>query len=88
MVGVNLPQKAAGFLLKKELTYFAKALESPSRPFLAILGGFVRTKIVLIRPCLTRFLYLSFKISCLVDHDLEMFYFHYLIYFFQSQSER
>ncbi|TKX23887.1 phosphoglycerate kinase [Elsinoe australis] len=39
MVGVNLPQKASGFLMKKELDYFAKALESPSRPFLAILGG-------------------------------------------------
>ncbi|KAJ5714064.1 Phosphoglycerate kinase [Penicillium malachiteum] len=33
------PQKAAGFLVKKELEYFAKALESPARPFLAILGG-------------------------------------------------
>jgi phosphoglycerate kinase len=39
MVGVDLPQKAAGFLMKKELDYFAKALESPKRPFLAILGG-------------------------------------------------
>ena len=39
MVGVDLPQKASGFLVKKELEYFAKALESPSRPFLAILGG-------------------------------------------------
>ena len=39
MVGVDLPQKAAGFLVKKELEYFAKALESPQRPFLAILGG-------------------------------------------------
>ncbi|OAA53320.1 phosphoglycerate kinase [Cordyceps fumosorosea ARSEF 2679] len=39
MVGVQLPQKAAGFLMKKELDYFAKALESPERPFLAILGG-------------------------------------------------
>ena len=39
MVGCQLPQKAAGFLLKKELTYFAKALVSPERPFLAILGG-------------------------------------------------
>lgn len=39
MVGVDLPQKAAGFLMKKELDYFAKALESPQRPFLAILGG-------------------------------------------------
>lgn len=39
MVGVNLPQKAAGFLMKKELDYFAMALEKPKRPFLAILGG-------------------------------------------------
>ncbi len=39
MVGVNLPQKAAGFLMQKELQYFAKALESPDKPFLAILGG-------------------------------------------------
>jgi phosphoglycerate kinase len=39
MVGVDLPQKAAGFLMKKELDYFARALENPQRPFLAILGG-------------------------------------------------
>jgi phosphoglycerate kinase len=39
MVGINLPIKAAGFLMKKELDYFAKALEHPERPFLAILGG-------------------------------------------------
>jgi len=39
MVGVELPQKAAGFLMKKELEFFAKALENPERPFLAILGG-------------------------------------------------
>lgn len=39
MVGVDLPQKAAGFLMKKELDYFAQALEKPQRPFLAILGG-------------------------------------------------
>ena len=39
MVGVDLPQKASGFLMKKELDYFAKALENPKRPFLAILGG-------------------------------------------------
>ncbi|KAL6239809.1 phosphoglycerate kinase [Aspergillus navahoensis] len=39
MVGVELPQKASGFLVKKELEYFAKALEEPQRPFLAILGG-------------------------------------------------
>ncbi|KAK0441165.1 phosphoglycerate kinase [Desarmillaria tabescens] len=39
MVGVQLPQRASGFLVKKELEYFAKALEHPERPFLAILGG-------------------------------------------------
>lgn len=38
MVGVNLT-KASGFLMKKELDYFAKVLEKPERPFLAILGG-------------------------------------------------
>ena len=39
MVGVNLPVRAAGFLMKKELDFFSKALEQPDRPFLAILGG-------------------------------------------------
>ena len=39
MIGVKLPQKASGFLMKKELDYFAQALEKPKRPFLAILGG-------------------------------------------------
>ncbi|KAH9966512.1 phosphoglycerate kinase [Russula dissimulans] len=39
MVGIKLPQRASGFLVKKELEYFAKALENPDEPFLAILGG-------------------------------------------------
>lgn len=39
VVGLDLPQRAAGFLVSKELTFFAKALEHPERPFLAILGG-------------------------------------------------
>lgn len=39
MVGVTLPIRACGFLMKRELEYFAKALDNPSRPFLAILGG-------------------------------------------------
>ncbi len=29
----------AGFLMKKELTYFNKALEKPARPLVAIIGG-------------------------------------------------
>src|SRR5690606_26813541 len=39
MVGVELPQRASGFLMQKELEYFGKALSNPERPFLAILGG-------------------------------------------------
>jgi len=54
MVGVNLV-KAAGFLMKKELEYFAKALEPPPRPFLAILGGAkVSDKIKLIQNMLSK----------------------------------
>lgn len=55
MVGVELPQKASGFLMKKELDYFAKALESPARPFLAILGGAkISDKILLIDNLLSK----------------------------------
>src|SRR5947207_10693122 len=39
MVGIKLPRRAAGFLMKKELEAFAKVLEQPRRPLLAILGG-------------------------------------------------
>jgi len=39
MVGCDLPQKAAGFLMKKELDAFAAVLDIPKKPFLAILGG-------------------------------------------------
>lgn len=39
MVGVNLPDKAAGFLMEAELNAFAKVLDHPQRPLLAILGG-------------------------------------------------
>lgn len=39
MVGVKLPLRAAGFLLKKELDAFAQVLENPKRPLLAVLGG-------------------------------------------------
>ncbi|GAW01961.1 phosphoglycerate kinase [Lentinula edodes] len=55
MVGVKLPQRAAGFLVKKELEFFAKALEKPERPFLAILGGAkVSDKILLIENMLDK----------------------------------
>ena len=55
MVGVALEPKASGFLLKKELEFFAKALDNPQRPFLAILGGAkVADKIQLIRNLLDK----------------------------------
>ena len=37
-VGKFLPA-ASGFLMKKEIEYFSRALTSPERPFLTILGG-------------------------------------------------
>jgi len=39
MLGEGYEKRAAGFLIKKELEYFSKALDSPARPFLSILGG-------------------------------------------------
>ena len=39
MVGVDLPERAAGYLLKKEIEYLHDAVESPRRPFVAIIGG-------------------------------------------------
>ncbi|TIA85246.1 hypothetical protein E3P99_04042 [Wallemia hederae] len=53
--GIKLDTRAAGFLVKKELEYFAKVIESPERPFLAILGGAkVSDKIQLIDNMLTK----------------------------------
>jgi len=55
MLGEGFEKRAAGTLLNKELTYFAKALESPERPFLAILGGAkVQDKIQLIENMLDK----------------------------------
>jgi phosphoglycerate kinase len=55
MVGVDHKIRAAGYLLKKELDYFAKALETPERPFLVILGGAkVADKIQLIKTMLDK----------------------------------
>merc|ERR1712038_321877 len=39
MMGDGFEHRASGFLLKKELNYFSKALDNPEHPFLAILGG-------------------------------------------------
>jgi len=39
MLGEGFDQRAAGFLVQKELKYFEKVLMTPEHPFLAILGG-------------------------------------------------
>ena len=57
MVGVTkfLPQAAGGYLLKKEIDYLGQAVENPSRPFIAILGGAkVSDKIKVIKNLLDR----------------------------------
>lgn len=55
MVGVDLPQKAAGFLMEAEINAFQAVLESPKRPLLAILGGAkIADKIPLIRNLLDK----------------------------------
>jgi len=49
MVGFDGETRAAGFLLKKELEYFSKVLESPDRPLTVVMGGAkVKDKIQLI----------------------------------------
>ena len=50
VVGVDLTEKVAGFLMQKELDAFAAVLDNPKRPLLAILGGAkIADKIPLIR---------------------------------------
>jgi phosphoglycerate kinase len=39
MTGVTLPQRAAGYLMKKELDFLGDAINNPKRPFVAIIGG-------------------------------------------------
>lgn len=39
MVGVDVPTRAAGFLMKKELQYFSKIIENPEHPLTVIMGG-------------------------------------------------
>ncbi|MDR1728068.1 MAG: phosphoglycerate kinase [Acidobacteriota bacterium] len=62
-------KSAAGFLMEKELRYLGGALESPERPFVAILGGAkVSDKIEVIENLLG-------KVSCLLIGGAMMFTF-------------
>lgn len=54
MVGY-VKEKAAGFLMEKEIKFLGRLLENPERPFIAILGGAkVSDKIALIENLLTK----------------------------------
>jgi len=39
ITGVALEQRAAGYLLQKELAFLGEAVDAPKRPFVAIIGG-------------------------------------------------
>ncbi|HXY42025.1 MAG TPA: phosphoglycerate kinase [Vicinamibacteria bacterium] len=39
MTGIALPQRAAGYLMKKELDFLGDAVNNPKRPLVAIIGG-------------------------------------------------
>jgi len=55
VVGVKLEIRAAGFLMRKELRAFAKVVESPAKPYVAVLGGAkVKDKIQLIENLLDK----------------------------------
>ena len=54
IVGINLPIRVAGLLMQKELDFFGKALESPEKPVVIVLGGAkVGDKLPLIKNLLT-----------------------------------
>ena len=62
-------KSAAGFLLEKEIRYLSGALESPERPFVAIVGGAkISDKIEVIKHLLD-------KVSCLLIGGAMMFTF-------------
>ncbi|MBN2340439.1 MAG: phosphoglycerate kinase [Deltaproteobacteria bacterium] len=39
MTGVELPERACGYLLKKEIDFLGEALKAPEKPFVAVIGG-------------------------------------------------
>jgi phosphoglycerate kinase len=51
---VNLPQRAAGYLMKRELDFLGDAVNAPRRPFVAIIGGAKVGKIDVIESLLSK----------------------------------
>jgi phosphoglycerate kinase len=39
VAGITLPERASGYLMKKELDFLGAAMEHPQHPFVAIIGG-------------------------------------------------
>jgi len=39
IVGIDVPVRAAGLLVEKELKFFSQAIENPKRPLVVVLGG-------------------------------------------------
>ena len=39
IIGIDLPQRVAGLLMHREMSYYGAVLSKPQRPFLAIIGG-------------------------------------------------
>jgi len=39
VVGIDHKYRVAGLLMKKELDFFKKVMETPARPFLVVIGG-------------------------------------------------
>lgn len=53
-----MDHSVAGFLMEKELTYLKGAMDSPSRPFLAMIGGAKVSTKVTTNHCLLSYLVL------------------------------
>jgi phosphoglycerate kinase len=48
-------EKAAGFLIQKEYSYFSEQIEKPEKPFIAIVGGSkVSSKLLTIKKLLNK----------------------------------
>jgi len=57
VIGIDLPQRVAGLLMHKEMSFYGRVLSKPARPFVAIIGGAkVSDKILVLENLLTNVL--------------------------------